>query len=170
MLWPPAVNMKSDLPANFFRPLDPRIDYPWATGLRTIGLLIPLSLILLYLMGIIGFPKYREYRNFLIAQMVRNLSPMQETWVQSLGQEESPGEGNGNPLLYSCLENSIVRGTWRAMGSRSLKESDMTKQLTHTHTMGIWIQGEDLCILTLGISCPSGYGEQLSRWKRENEW
>ena len=26
------------------------------------------------------------------------------------GLERSPGEGNGNPLLYSCLENSIDRG------------------------------------------------------------
>ena len=24
------------------------------------------------------------------------------------------GEGNGNPLQYSCLENSMVRGAWRA--------------------------------------------------------
>ena len=27
-----------------------------------------------------------------------------------------PREGNGNPLLYSCLENSMDRGTWRAHG------------------------------------------------------
>ena len=26
----------------------------------------------------------------------------------------SPGEGNGNPLLYSCLGNSMNRGAWRA--------------------------------------------------------
>ena len=26
----------------------------------------------------------------------------------------SPGEGNGNPLLYSCLENPIDRGAWQA--------------------------------------------------------
>ena len=32
---------------------------------------------------------------------------MQETWIQSLGQKDSPGEGNGNPLQYSCLENSM---------------------------------------------------------------
>ena len=25
-----------------------------------------------------------------------------------------PGEGNGNPLLYSCLENPMDRGEWRA--------------------------------------------------------
>ena len=30
------------------------------------------------------------------------------------GSGRSPGEGNGNPLQYSCLENSMVRGTWWA--------------------------------------------------------
>ena len=40
--------------------------------------------------------------------------PMQESQVQSLGGEDSPGEGNGNPLQCSCLENSMDRGAWRA--------------------------------------------------------
>ena len=30
------------------------------------------------------------------------------------GSERSPGEGNGNPLHYSCLENSMDRGAWQA--------------------------------------------------------
>ena len=30
------------------------------------------------------------------------------------GLGRSPGEGNGKPLQYSCLENSIDRGTWQA--------------------------------------------------------
>ena len=30
------------------------------------------------------------------------------------GQGRSPGEGSGNPLQYSCLENSIDRGAWQA--------------------------------------------------------
>ena len=30
------------------------------------------------------------------------------------GLGRSPGEGNGNPLQYSCLENSMDRGVWRA--------------------------------------------------------
>ena len=30
------------------------------------------------------------------------------------GSGKSPGEGNGNPLPYSCLENSIDRGVWWA--------------------------------------------------------
>ena len=50
----------------------------------------------------------------MVAQMVKNLLPMQETWFQSLGQEDSPGEGNGSPLQYSCLENPIGRGVWWA--------------------------------------------------------
>ena len=30
------------------------------------------------------------------------------------GSRRSPGEGNGNPLQYSCLENPMDRGTWQA--------------------------------------------------------
>ena len=30
------------------------------------------------------------------------------------GSGRSPGEGNGNPLRYYCLENSMDRGAWRA--------------------------------------------------------
>ena len=30
------------------------------------------------------------------------------------GSGRSPGEGNGNPLQYSCLENSMDRGAWWA--------------------------------------------------------
>ena len=30
------------------------------------------------------------------------------------GLGRSPGEGNGNPLQYSCLENSMDRGAWQA--------------------------------------------------------
>ena len=35
------------------------------------------------------------------------------TWLSSIpGSERAPGEGNGNPLQYSCLENSMDRGAW----------------------------------------------------------
>ena len=46
--------------------------------------------------------------------MVKNLPAMQETCVQSLRQEDSPEEGNGNSLQYSCLENPTDRGAWWA--------------------------------------------------------
>ena len=31
------------------------------------------------------------------------------------GSRRSPGVGNGNPLQYSCLENLMDRGAWRAI-------------------------------------------------------
>ena len=41
---------------------------------------------------------------------------VQETWDRSLGRSQgrSPGAKNGHPLQYSCLENSMDRGAWRA--------------------------------------------------------
>ena len=48
----------------------------------------------------------------LVAQMVKNLPAMQETWVQFLGQEE-PLEKE-MAIQYSSLENSMNRGAWQA--------------------------------------------------------
>ena len=46
--------------------------------------------------------------------MVKNLPTMQEAQVRSLGWEDFPGEEHGNPLQYSCLDNSMDRGAWQA--------------------------------------------------------
>ena len=46
------------------------------------------------------------------------------------GLGRSAGEGNGNPLQYSCLENSMDRGAWWATVHGVAKESDMTEQLS----------------------------------------
>ena len=40
------------------------------------------------------------------------------------GLGRSPGEGNGNPLQYSCLENPMERGAWRATVHGVAKELD----------------------------------------------
>ena len=45
------------------------------------------------------------------------------------GLGRSPGEGNGNPIQYSCLENPMVGGAWCPWGR---KESDTTERL-HFH-------------------------------------
>ena len=45
--------------------------------------------------------------------MVKNLPAMQEKLL-ILGLGRSPGEGNGYPLQYSCMENSKDRGAWWA--------------------------------------------------------
>ena len=49
------------------------------------------------------------------------------------GSERSPGEGNGNPLQYSCLENSTDRETWWDTVHGGHKESDMTERLPLSH-------------------------------------
>ena len=49
--------------------------------------------------------------------------------IHGLGR--SPGEGNGNPLQYPCLENSMDRGAWWAT-VHGVAELDMTEQLTLT--------------------------------------
>ena len=43
----------------------------------------------------------------------------------------SSGEGNGKPLQYSCLENPMNRGAWRAP-KRGPKELDTTEKLTRS--------------------------------------
>ena len=46
------------------------------------------------------------------------------------GSGRSPGEGNGKPIQYSCLENFMDGGAWRATVHRVAKELDMTDQLS----------------------------------------
>ena len=51
----------------------------------------------------------------LIAQSVKKLPGLADlASVPGLGR--SPGEGKGNPLQYSCLENPMDRGAWQATG------------------------------------------------------
>ena len=48
----------------------------------------------------------------LVAQTVKCLPAVLETWVRSLGREDLPGEENGNPFQYFCLENFMDGGAW----------------------------------------------------------
>ena len=51
------------------------------------------------------------------------------------GSGKSPGEGHGNPLQYSCLENSMDREACQAVWSIGLQSWTRLKQFsTHTHT------------------------------------
>ena len=61
--------------------------------------------------------------------VVKNPPAMQEMWVGSLGQEDFPGEGKGNLLHYSCLENPMDRRAWHVTVPGVAKELEMTYQL-----------------------------------------
>ena len=63
--------------------------------------------------------------------MVKNL-PANAGDIRDVGSipelVRSPGERNGNPLQYSCLENTTDRGIWQATyGPQGCKESDSTE-------------------------------------------
>ena len=118
---------------------------------------------------------YWHFRTSLVAQLVKNLPSMCETWVQTLGWEDPLedgmathssilawripmdggacratvyrvtqnqawlkwlsmhaciGEGNGNPLQCSCLENPRDGGAWWACCLWGLTESDTTEPLS----------------------------------------
>ena len=72
------------------------------------------------------------------------------------GSGRSPGEGHGNPLQNSCLEDPMDRGAWWATVHRVAKSWTRLKRLhththkhTHTHTHTLWVE---LCPLK---RCPS---------------
>jgi len=58
--------------------------------------------------------------------MVKNLSANAGDTGLIPGSGRSPGEGNGNPLQYSCLGNPKDRGAWWATIHEVAKDSDMT--------------------------------------------
>ena len=63
------------------------------------------------------FPGSSVVKNPLVNEGVMDLIP---------GSGRSPGEGNGNPLQYSCLENPMDRGTWWTTVYNIEKEWDST--------------------------------------------
>ena len=95
---------------------------------------------------VIGYPLQYSW-NFPVAQMVKNPSAMQETWVQSLlGWEDPLGGGHDNPCLYSCLENPHGQ---KSLVSYSCKKLDTTKHSTACNIWDILILKNNLFIYTL---------------------
>ena len=52
------------------------------------------------------------------------------------GSGRAPGEGNGNPLQYSCLENHMDRGAWQATVQGVTKSWTQVNMHAHTYTVG----------------------------------
>ena len=70
----------------------------------------------------------------LVAQLMENPPAKEEDAEDGSSISESrrsPGKGNGNPLQYSRLENSLDRGAWQAVLHGVTKELELTE---HTCT------------------------------------
>ena len=65
-----------------------------------------------------------------MTQQLKNLPAMWETWLQSLGWEDSPGGGHGNLLQYSFLENPNGKRSLTGYSPWGRKELDMTERLS----------------------------------------
>ena len=79
----------------------------------------------------------RSNLDYQVALVVKK-PPANAGYLRDVGSvprlERSPGGGNGNPLQYSCLENSMNRRAWRA---HSVTQSQMwlKRFSTHTHNL-----------------------------------
>ena len=84
-----------------------------------LNVLVKLKNILQILLRLSLPTKYLNYilislRVSLVAQMVKHLPASAGDPGLIPGSGRAPGEGNGNPLQYSCLENPMDRGAWWA--------------------------------------------------------
>ena len=81
----------------------------------------------IYLASILSFPGGSDDKESACSAQDQGLIP---------GLGRSPGEGNGNPLQYSCLENHKDREAPRTSIPRASarKELHTTERLIHTHT------------------------------------
>ena len=84
------------------------------------------------------------YMSSLVAQTLKRLPTMRETRAPSAGLGRSPGEGSGNPLQYSCLENQKDEGAWRVTVPGVAKSWTQLSDFSFLH-----IKLEDNCFTVL---------------------
>ena len=71
----------------------------------------------------------------LVAQRLKRLPAMRETWIQSLGREDPLEKGNVNRLQYSCLENPMDGGAWWATVHGVAKSQTRLSDFTFFHLL-----------------------------------
>ena len=83
--------------------------------------------------AIYHYAKTTHIRGFPGGSVVKNLPANAGDMGSNPGLGWSLGEGYGNPLQYSCLENPMDRGAWWAT-VHGVSESDIVSDWAHTHT------------------------------------
>ena len=82
------------------------------------------------------------------------------------GLGRSPGEGNGNTLQYSCLENSMDKGAWRAAVHVVVKS---WTQLSDYHTPIHTVQCKQLLPVTWQPGCGGSLAENGYMYFKGNQ-
>ena len=72
------------------------------------------------------------FMDFPVSSVIKNTPDNAEDMGSIPGSGRCPGEGNGNPLQYYCLENPKDRRAWMATVHGIAKESDMTSRLNNS--------------------------------------
>ena len=75
-------------------------------------------------------------RNAVVKNQPANAGDVRDAGLVP-GSGRSPGGGHGKPLQYSCLENSVDRGAWRATVHGVTQSRARLKQLSHAHVTNI---------------------------------
>ena len=81
----------------------------------------------------IGYPLYYSWAS-LVAQMVKNLPAMRETWVRSLGWEDPLEEGMATQSSIRAWRIPMDRGAWGATVHGVAKSRTQLKHSTHTYS------------------------------------
>ena len=83
-----------------------------------------------------------------MAQMIENLPAIRNDQGSIPGSQRSPGEGNGNPIQYSCLENPMDRRGWQATVNGITESRTQLKQLlAHMYLLNrMWRWAREHCV------------------------
>ena len=97
-----------------------------------------------------------SFQDSQVALVVKNLPANAGDSGSVPGLGRSPGEGNGNPLQYSCLEDPMDRGAWWASVHRATQDvAEAAQHSTHPiiHFLRVAFPNPSLVIFLLPIGC-----------------
>ena len=96
----------------------------------------------------------------VVKKLLANAGDIRDTGsIPGLGS--SLGQGHGNPLQYSCLENPTDRGGWQATVHRAAKSRTSTLPCM----TGIFIKMTFLKVLTGSLACQSKQNPLIRPWR-----
>ena len=81
-----------------------------------------------------------------MAQQVKNLPANAGDAGSTPGSGRFPGEGNGYPLQYSCLDNPMDRGAWRATIHGVAKSQTQLGNQAHPGSPDVISRGRQKCL------------------------